>query len=493
MRSIPAAIGALALLLLSGIAACRAPAGAPAQPPPPPAAPPGRFVAELGGIGRREQDVLRSLEYVALSSGLARTEALPPEWETRDEVIDLVVDRAFAAALLDAEITRRGIVPAPQALDVAWAGNEHLAAIAALSPPLRDEALARFHHLRFADVEREVARSAAYPGWLEARAAELGDEPARAEWARARDVATVDLHIIDDPVPAERIDALVRDETERLDAWFRDKAGRYRQPRRARLLAIERPLPPESDGPARAEALQALEGLREQALARGIEPVAADLAEGSGVPAPRWVSGRSWGPAFTAGAGSMTRVVAGADRAWFAWVYETVEAGVPPLDDDMRRTVARDMLRHEHVGAEAVARAEALLRALRAGEEPAITWQRTPPFARTDNGSVPIVGEEPALSAAIFEHLLDPGDLVAAPVPLRDAVAIARLVERRRPQPGQWELEREEWIALWLAAVRPSLWPDYYAAWARDRVRRVSYARLREALAAWTDASEGSR
>lgn len=484
-------------------------------PPPPPSGPssaaqrPADAVAAAGGTWITAADlpgiIAASRALQIWQSGHRPPESALGQFEVRLGLLEAALD----TRLVRAEVARRGLTPAPEAVEPLMQ-----LARAGLPPdgtgryregdpvPFTGSAFsARYliDEIAFREVAQDVLEASRL---REALVAEITPETVRRAYEESRTRVTLDIVTVGRvPTPRE-MDEAVRLRQDELQAWYDAHPELFITPtRRATRRVLVTPTG--QDPAALAAARTTAERLHALAAA-GTPFDALPPTPGVRVTPARPLSRSQFGPVFDVALGALTPVVPHRDGFAFAradaetpgWTRAFTEATV-------QREVAAALLREfdELPQARAVAdEAARLLSAGLAAEQVVATLRpksvgirleaiRTPAFPRAANGVVPVVGLAPELFDAAFERT--PSQPVTPVVVVRQTYCVARAIAFQAPT----EADRAREGAAFEAAFRGREARHVLRDWLSRQRRAPAGARFldRRRLATLTPAAWGAR
>ncbi|MFT4705628.1 MAG: hypothetical protein ACI81R_003339 [Bradymonadia bacterium] len=398
-------------------------------------------------------DVAAQIALHALSSDVPIAETVGDEWFARASVVRDFTHRAVEYALLP---TNDAAEPDP-ALLASWN---------ALSEEQR-EAYAPLDDVSVAALARTPAIR---QGWVDARVAELDDDALWAAWVQATETVRLETIMVNNHAPADKVAEILREGTE-IERLYRTRGGEFTLPERAEVSMIRRRVPAgeqRDDHPDR----EVLADLRVQLLAgASFSEVAAEHSQDASAE-----RGGSYGiihPNQFAGAlqleeGAITEI--GTDDAgyYLLRIDRRIRPERLPLDEGLRRRIANRLARERHIAASTMRIVRAIEAAWSDGNDDAVLAIRedhdlrqntTVPFAYPRMGSVQHVGWAPELADAIFEELLEPGDVLHRVT--HRGVAVVRLVERTSADRESYTRSQEAFATTYRDFVERSAWGDY--------------------------------
>lgn len=385
-----------------------------------------------------------------------------------------VVIKALETRVVRAEAARRGLQPAPEALERALVnaleGRPYDAPAGPAPADLEARLAARFA-AAVADVRRVAIDLLEAKALAESLLAEVTEAEHLARWSTEETRVALDLLLVPRVPTGYEIEAAVALQADEIDIWYAVHQERYDRPEKARIRrALARP---QGDAPAAWAAARARAERWAGRLAEGA--IDAVMREGDGPEARRdgqfgRVTRAQLPQAFAVGPEHATAPIKEPD----GWAIYYVEAIVPALDRPrhepaLRREIAATLLREADVlphARQVAERARLILRtrpdspalaALLDAER--IRRKPTPPFARSERTLVPGIGLAPELVDAAFA-LARPGDVTPI-VQVRQDYVIARLVTREVADPARWAAVKDAYIEAWKARERRTVVEDW--------------------------------
>jgi len=289
----------------------------------------------------------------------------------------------------------------------------------------------------------------------------------------------VDPETIDPEVVA----AALETREEEVRALYDARTKEFNAPEAVRARHILLSLPPEVDDAARAATQVRAEATRARVLAgEDFATLATELSDDAGSKS----KGGDLGffergqmvkafeeAAFGLGAGEISEIVESTYGLHVIKVEERREALHRPFDE-VRETLARDLIAGEAASTEARGVADELAAAIRAGasledaaRERELSIERTGSLTRRSDGFVPGLGAAQGLLATAFA--LEPGQSSSRVFPVGDRLALVQVLERKAPEPEAVEQGIEEARAALLTEKRN----QRASAWVNARRERL--------------------
>jgi hypothetical protein len=434
----------------------------------------------------------------------------PPESALQQSEVRLgLLESALDTRVVRAEVARRGLAPAPEALEpllaLARAGLPPDAAGRtgpATPSPFVGPA---FEHRYLIDERafREVAQDVLEASLLrEALISEITPDTLRRAFDEARTRVTLDIVTVGRvPTPRE-LDEAIRSRPDELRSWYDAHPELFVTPtRRATRRVLVTPTG--QDPAALAAARATAERLRSLAVA-GTPLDTLPPTPGVRVTPLRPLSRAQFSPAFDVGLGEVTEVVSHRDGFAFARPETETQGWTRALaDTTVQREVAAALLREFDELPQAQAVADEAARMLAAGstadqvvatlrpKSPGIRLEavRTPAFPRAANGVVPTIGLAPELFEAAFERASE--QRVTPIFAVRQIYCVARVLAHEAPTEADWAREAVAFEATYRGREARHVLRD----WLNRQRRGPAGARFldRRRLAALTPAAWGAR
>jgi hypothetical protein len=382
-----------------------------------------------------------------------------------------IVIKALETRVVRLEAAKRGLQPDPTALRAALT-NAALGRpyVTPVKTPLDDlDARLAARYAAPAERVRQVAidllESQAFAAAL---LDEVDDATHKARWITESTTVSLDLVFVPRVPTLWELEATVKLRADDIDIWYAVHRARYDRPARAQVRRAFAKTSPKSPGQARIRALawrrDLITGKRtaEEVMAEADGPEVADGGRIGRVTPARLPA------AFEVEAGEVTAVVQ-EDGGWAVYVVDSKAPAShrPAHDAALRREIAATLLREGDVLPNARRVAETVRQRLRAHPAGLTTMMKTerlkrrttPAFSQSRRTLVPGLGLAPELVEAAFK-LRRTGEVTPV-VRVRQDYVIARLVERKTPDPATWPTVRAEYIARWKDKERPHIIEDW--------------------------------
>lgn len=434
---------------------------------PSPNLPADQLAAQSGPIQVSGEQLVRAAQFRRLMAHLYQEpDPLPADWTTDNRLLEDLAMQVLLEALLDREAAARRLTASDIEIDAELEATAALSRLHRLEPQQRDVVMAQFAPLSWDDVRRSGARRILHQRWLDAVTSVLTDAELRRMYDLVEDQMQLLVALVPNTPSTIAVDRLLNDSPERIDQWYAEHRGWYLTPRRATIRRVR--VPADTQSEAAAAAARDLATQWRDAFATGISPVDA--------PTPELIeiTEADFNEAFRAGAGAWTPVVQTNDGFVFAQVVSVSASEVAPLDDDLRRRIARQILERTRPQPQALALARAIHSAMQADDQAALVaalnaarveTQTTPFFARGSGGSIPLLGEVPQAHASLFVLLNEPGDMPDEPFITPHGIAVVKLIERRRPSDEKYETDREAFRTAITPGFREQAWASFSSEW----------------------------
>lgn len=431
-------------------------------------------IAELGCARVTFDDLAARAHWETFARNLPEGDGLAERWWADAAVRDEVLRREVEAQLLRCDLAEHNALPdrrgVPAELETVDAWQRYRG----LSETERATALPGITAER---AQQFALEPVLYERWIEAQLPDPDSEELWPLYQRAADQVVLDVIMVpNEPHPTD-IARLLREESERIRAFYDDHIHEFRLPRRADIELIRRFADRDARGPdvearrtlieARARIVDGESTFEDEARALSEDLTAQNGGRYGLVTRPQFPD------LFELEVGELSEV--GEDRVgyYLGRLVGWVQPETLPLDDALARRIALRIAREQEPNPQRRALAEEIAAALDAGDDARLTAlldehglqrMRTPAFPQPDE-SVPYVGSAPELAVRIFEELDEPGEQLPSPMLTRNGFAVVRLVERAVPTRDDFERDRERFASRVRAQRRQTAWRAALDAW----------------------------
>lgn len=436
---------------------------------------PDTAIAERAGEILTFADIDRAVRQRAMLRGVPLDHLVPPGWQRDAAFLVRVADTIFQGRALRAAAERLGATPDAAALEAAWQAHESLRLYRRDTPEATAALLADLFGLAVADLHELLVDEAAHAAWVAHAREAIDDERARLDYLDRHTTIEVDvLRVPNLPTDAELQAFIAAPPTpDHFERAYASARARYAAPATRSVLRLRCAGPTD---PARArDALSAFVAAQParpeyppNLVDEGGERVCETLLEP--------VVGLTEAQApevFTAPLDGSTSVYEQRDGDLVVdWITGHAPASVTPLDDTVRRALAREHLAHSAPLPSALTRLSRARERLRAGDDAALQaflaeellrLDHYGPLARSDAGGMAGLGEAPGLEEALFA-LTPEAPILETPFLVRGDLVTARLTARTEATDADYERDREAYAAELDAAVQRSAWDAFWAA-----------------------------
>jgi hypothetical protein len=450
-----------------------APAVAPASAQGPPA--PETPIAERAGEILTFADIDRAIRQRAMLRGVPLDHLVPDGWQRDPAFLVRVADTIYQGRALRAAAERLGATPDAAALEDAWVAHESLRLYRRDTPEATAALLDDLFGLEVADLHELLVDEAAYAAWVRSAREAIDDEAARRDYLDRR--TTIELDVVRVPnLPTDaELDAFVAapPTPDLFERAYVAARARFATPATRSVLRLRCAGPADparvraalgafaASHPSRPEYPPNLVDARGERVCETVLETVTDLTEAQ---APE---------VFAAALDDATSVYEERGGALVVdWVTGHTPAQVAPLDDTVRRALAREHLARGAPLPSALARLERARELLRGGDEGALRsflgaellrLDHYGPLSRSEAGGVAGLGEAPGLEDALFA-LTPEAPILEAPFVVRGDLVTARLTARTDATDADYERDREAYAAELDAAVERSAWDAFWAA-----------------------------
>jgi hypothetical protein len=451
---------------------------------PSPNLPEDQLAAASGPVQVSGERVVRAAQFRRLMAHLYQEpDPLPPDWATDNRLVEDLAMQVLLEALLDREAAARRLNASEVEIDAELEATAALSRLHRMEPDQRDVVMAQFAPLTWDDIRRSGARRILHQRWLDAVTEVLTDSELRRMYDLVEDQMQLLVALVPNTPSNIAVDRLLSDSPERVDEWYAERRGWYLTPRRATIRRIL--VPADTTSEASTTAARELATQWRNAFAAGTSPVEA--------PTPELVeiTEAELSEAFRFAPNAWTPVVQTDAGFVFAQVVSVSASEVAPLDDNLRRRIARQILEQTRPQPEPLRRARAIHAALQINDQAALVaalntaqveTQTTPFFSRGSGGSIPLLGEVPQAHASLFVLLNEPGDMPDEPFITPHGLAVVRLVERRRPTDEKYEADRDAFRTAITPGFRDQAWSSFSSDWFRTNPPAFYPEPIRNAL-----------
>jgi hypothetical protein len=451
---------------------------------PSPDLPAAELAAESGPVQVSGLQIVKAAQFRRLMAHLYQEpDPLPADWGNDTRLVEDLAMQVLLEALLDREAAARRLTAADVEIDAELEATAALSRLHRMEPDQRDVLMAQFAPLTWNDVRRSGARRILHQRWLDAVTEVLTDNELRRMYDLLEDQMQLLVALVPNTPSDIAVDRLLSDTPDRVDEWYAEHRGWYLTPRRASIRRVL--VPADVTSEAAAAAARELATQWRNAFATGRSPVDA--------PTPQLVEvvEAEFAEAFRIDSGAWTPVVQTDAGFVFAQTVSVSASEVAPLDDNLRRRIARQILEQTRPQPEPLQLARAIHSAMQANDQAALVaalnaarveTQTTPFFSRGSGGSIPLLGEVPQAHASLFVLLNEPGDMPDEPFITPHGIAVVKLVERRRPTDEKYETDRELFRATITPGFREQAWSSFSSDWFRSNPPQFYPEPVRNAL-----------
>ena len=451
---------------------------------PSPNLPAEQLAAQSGPLQVSGEQLIRAAQFRRLMAHLYQEpDPLPTDWITDNRLLEDLAMQVLLEALLDREAAARRLTASDIEIDAELEATAALSRLHRLEPQQRDVVMAQFAPLSWDDIRRSGARRILQQRWLDAVSSVLTDAELRRMYDLVEDQMQLLVALVPNAPSTVAVDRLLNDSPERIDEWYAEHRGWYLTPRRATIRRVL--VPADDDSEAASTAARDLATQWQNAFAAGSPP------DGAPTPELLEITEAELNEAFRVRAGAWTPVVQVDNGFVFAQVVAVSASQVAPLDDSLRRRIARQILERTRPQPQPLQLARAIHAAMQTNDQAALVaalnearveTQTTPFFARGSGGSIPLLGEVPQAHASLFVLLNEPGDMPDDPFITPHGIAVVKLVDRRRPTDEKYETDREAFRAAITPGFREQAWSSFSSEWFRTNPPQFYPEPVRNAL-----------
>lgn len=443
-----------------------------------------QLAAQSGPLQVSGEQLVRAAQFRRLMAHLYQEpDPLPTDWNTDNRLLEDLAMQVLMEALLDREAAARRLTAPDIEIDAELEATDALSRLHRLEPQQRDAVMAQFAPLTWDDVRRAGARRILQQRWLDAVSSVLTDAELRRMYDLVEDQMQLLVALVPNTPATIAVDRLLNDSPERIDQWYAEHRGWYLTPRRATIRRVL--VPADGDSEAALTTARDLATQWQSAFAAGSPP------DHAPTPELLEVTEAELNEAFRVRAGEWTPIVQVNNGFVFAQVVAVSASQVAPLDESLRRRIARQILERTRPQPQPLELARAVHAALQTNDQAALVaalnaarveTQTTPFFARGSGGSIPLLGEVPQAHASLFVLLNEPGDMPDEPFITPHGMAVVRLMERRRPTDDKYETDREAFRAAITPGFREQAWSSFSTEWFRANPPQFYPEPVRNAL-----------
>ena len=437
------------------------PAGA--EPPDAPAEhdPPAPRVTEVDGVTLGADELAARLAWESAQRGESVETFARRAPEERE--VERAAERALHGLLRQQDLQTWGALPDRAAResalgeDLAWGALDEGDPRRALVGPQRAE--------RYASEALERAR------WLSARLDRVDDDDRYFAWRTLNDQLTALIAIVPNDPTDRALSAMLNETPERIDAWYTERRHRYRLPPRARISWIHRAAPLDERGPDHPARRALSDALQRARAGEEFAALAAAISEHpSAQRGGRYgeVQERQFPGVFALEVGEISEVLEDARGYYIARLDARIPSELAPLDDALRRRIAREIVRETQPQPAPMEAAREIQAALADGDDgraAAIAAEHggrlheTPPFRRSPHDHIPFAGQSQALHARLFEEDVAGGFTLSAPLVSTQGLVALRVLSRAPTPRARFDAEREAFDAPFRALMEREAWP----------------------------------
>lgn len=407
------------------------------------------------GVEVRDDELAARIAWESLERGV-------PVARLAERELRGIAERALHSALRERDLREWAALPD-------GASVEHALVASAWARATSDDPRRRAVPIELA--RRYASQSAREAAWLQARVARTTEDDRYFAWRTLNDQLVALVATVPNDPEDSAVGSLYQREPERIERWYAERIHRYQQPARARVSVVYRTVP-EAERSERHPERARLEAARERLLAG--EDFAAIAAEVSDHPSAARggafgeVQGRRMPPVFELQTGELTEVLEDRRGYYIARLDAQLPPSPMPLDDALRRRIAREIVRETLPQARPLEAARAIQAALRDGDldaartlaaEAGVALHETPAFRRSPHDHVPFAGQSAPLHERIFQP--DVGDDFSLSEPILGTLGVValRVLSRTSTSRERFERVRDDFEPEFRTLMERESWP----------------------------------